>query len=161
MANHNSQKSHVSQKNPPCIFSIQKTGFSRAALLLVGPRLQNFVARRDVWWGRSYIGSHAESVISREVDKDTCTLLQLIVTYSGSQSHTTRRGRASCSLWYAPVANVCDLLLFLDENRVIPEFRHFWKRSLPRMKSCPQYCISYDLTQKNIHWPHNTGMMVT
>ena len=45
--------------------------------------------------------------------------------YSGSQSHTTRRGRASCSLWYAPVANVCDLLLFLDENRVIPEFRHF------------------------------------
>ena len=28
-------------------------------------------------------------------------------------------------LWYAPVANVCDLLLFLDENRVIPEFRHF------------------------------------
>ena len=28
--------------------------------------------------------------------------------YSGSQSHTTRRGWASCSLWYAPVANVCD-----------------------------------------------------
>ena len=25
--------------------------------------------------------------------------------YSGSQSQTTRRGRASCSLWYAPVAN--------------------------------------------------------
>ena len=35
-------------------------------------------------------------------------------TYSGSQSHTTRRGRASFSLWYAPVASVCDLLLFLD-----------------------------------------------
>ena len=45
--------------------------------------------------------------------------------YSGSQSHTTRRGRASCSLWYAPVSNVCDLLLFLDENGVIPEFRNF------------------------------------
>ena len=42
---------------------------------------------------------------------------QLLI-YSGSQSHTTRCGRASCSLWYAPVANVCDLLLFLDENRV-------------------------------------------
>ena len=51
------------------------------------------------------------------------TALHLI--YSGSQSHTTRRGRDSCSLRYAPVANVCDLLLFLDENRVIPEFRHF------------------------------------
>ena len=51
-----------------------------------------------------------------------CELVQI---YSGSQSHTTRRGRASCSLWYAPVANVCDLLLYLDENRVIPEFRHF------------------------------------
>ena len=49
----------------------------------------------------------------------------LLQPYSGSQSHTTRRGRASCSLWYAPVANVCDLLLFSDENRVIPEFRHF------------------------------------
>ena len=47
------------------------------------------------------------------------------VSYSGSQTHTTRRGRALCSLWYAPVANVCDLLLFLDENRVMPEFRHF------------------------------------
>ena len=46
-------------------------------------------------------------------------------TDSGSQSHTTRRGRASCDLCYAPVANVYDLLLFLDENRVIPEFRHF------------------------------------
>ena len=45
--------------------------------------------------------------------------------YSGSLGHTTRRGRASCSLWYAPVANVCDLLLFLDENRVIPDLRHF------------------------------------
>ena len=50
-----------------------------------------------------------------------------ICVYSGSRSHTTRRGRASCSLWYAPVANVCDLLLCLDENRVILEFRHFWK----------------------------------
>ena len=64
------------------------------------------------------------------------------VSYSGSQSHTTRRGRASCSLWYAPVANVCDLLLFLDENRVIPDFRHF-ESLLPRMNSCSQYCISH------------------
>ena len=52
------------------------------------------------------------------------------LVYSGSQSHTTRRV-ASCSLWYAPVANVFDLLLFLDENRVIPEFRHFWKVTSP------------------------------
>ena len=52
-------------------------------------------------------------------------LARAVGLYSGSQSHTTRRGRASCSLWYAPVANVCDLLLFLNENRVIPEFRHF------------------------------------
>ena len=37
----------------------------------------------------------------------------LLSSYSGSQSHTTRRGRALCSLWYAPAANVCDLLLFL------------------------------------------------
>ena len=33
---------------------------------------------------------------------------ELVWAYSGSQSHTTRRGRASCSLWYGPVANVCD-----------------------------------------------------
>ena len=37
---------------------LKKTGFSRAALLLVGPRLLNFApsrgARRGVWWGRSF-----------------------------------------------------------------------------------------------------------
>ena len=46
---HNSQKSHVLQKNPArCIISIQKkTGFSRASLLLVGPRLLNFAAPRS------------------------------------------------------------------------------------------------------------------
>ena len=39
----------------------------------------------------------------------------------------TLRGVAELhvSLWYAPVSNVCDLLLFLDENMVIPEFSHF------------------------------------
>ena len=34
-----------------------------------------------------------------------CFSLSLLVS---CQSHTTRRGRASCSLWYARVANVCD-----------------------------------------------------
>ena len=57
--------------------------------------------------------------------------ITLVNGYSGSQSHTTRRGRASCRLRYAPVANVCDLSLYLDENRVIPEFRHFWKLTSP------------------------------
>ena len=60
----------------------KKTGFSRAALLLVGPRLLNFAVRRGVWWGRSFIASHADGVISREVDKDTCTLLQLIAAHN-------------------------------------------------------------------------------
>ena len=32
---------------------------------------------------------------------------------------------------YAAWLYVCDLLLFLDENRVIPEFRHFWKVTYP------------------------------
>ena len=62
--------------------------------------------------------------------------------YSGSQSHTTRRGRDSCSLWYAPVANVCDLLLFLDENRVIPDFRHFWKVTSPDEGGGPRVVVS-------------------
>ena len=78
--------------------------------------------------------------------------------YSGNQSHTTRRGRASCSLWYAPVANVCDLLLFLDENRVIFDFRHFLKGHFPGWRFVhsivfPLWRISYDLTQKIIHCP--------
>ena len=94
--------------------------------------------------------------------------------YSGSQSHTTRRGRASCSLWYAPVAsnkyapvaNVCDLLLFLDENRVIPEFRHFWKVTSPDEEL---FTVLYFLSDAfPMTWPrklfnvlNSTGMMVT
>ena len=35
------------------------------------------------------------------------------------------------SVLYATVANVCDFLLFLDENRVIPDFRHFLKVTSP------------------------------
>ena len=60
----------------------KKTGFSRAALLLVRPRLLNFAVRRGVRWGRSFIASHADSVISREVDKDTCTLFQLFAVHN-------------------------------------------------------------------------------
>ena len=60
-----------------------------------------------------------QGIMSKEIRKN------LLEFYSGSQSLTTRGGRASCSLWYGPVANVCDLLLFLDENRFFPEFRHF------------------------------------
>ena len=79
--------------------------------------------------------------------------------YSGSQSHTTRRGRASCSLWYALVANVCDLLLFLDENSVIPRvIQAFLKGHFPGWRVVhgivfPLWRISYDLTQKSIHPP--------
>ena len=74
------------------------------------------------WYAGQWYGPVVGWTSSLSFLGDQCNLL-----YSGSQSHTTRRGRASCSLWYAPVANVCDLLLFLDENRVIPEFGHFWK----------------------------------
>ena len=92
------------------------------------------------------------------------TLQQL---YSGSQSHTTRRDRASCSLWYAPVANVCDLLLFLDENRVfIPEFRHFWKVTSPDEELFTVLYFPSDAFPMT--WPrklftglNSTGMMVT
>ena len=86
--------------------------------------------------------------------------------YSGSQSHTTRRGRASCSLWYAPVANVCDLLLFLDENRVIPDFRHFWKVTSPDEELFTVLYFPFDAFPMT--WPrklftglNSTGMMVT
>ena len=86
--------------------------------------------------------------------------------YSGSQSHTTRRGRASCSLWYAPVANVCDLLLFLDENRVIPDFRHFWKVTPPDEELFTVLYFPFDAFPMT--WPrkvftglNSTGMMVT
>ena len=34
----------------------------------MGPRLLNFAARRGVWWGRSFIGSHADSVISIDIN---------------------------------------------------------------------------------------------
>ena len=91
------------------------------------------------------------------------TLQQL---YSGSQSHTTRRGRASCSLWYAPVANVCDLLLFSDENRVIPEFRHLWKVTSPDEELFTVLYFPSDAFPMT--WPrklftglNSTGMMVT
>ena len=86
--------------------------------------------------------------------------------YSGSQSHTTRRGRASCSLWYAPVANVCDSLLFLDENRGIPDFRHFWKVISPDEKLFTVLYFPFDAF--SMTWPrklftglNSTGMMVT
>ena len=86
--------------------------------------------------------------------------------YSGSQSHTTRRGRASCSLWYAPVANVCDLLLFLDENRVIPDFSHFWKVTFPDEELFTVLYFPFDAFPMT--WPrklftglNSTGMMVT
>ena len=52
-------------------------------------------ARRGVWWGRSFIGSHADSVISREVDKDTCTLLQLIAAHSMASFTHPHFGRES------------------------------------------------------------------
>ena len=86
--------------------------------------------------------------------------------YSGSQSHTTRRGRAPCSLWYAPVANVCDLLLFLDENRVIPDFRHFWKVTSPDEELFTVLYFPFDAF--SMTWPrklftglNSKGMMVT
>ena len=86
--------------------------------------------------------------------------------YSGSQSHTTRRGWASCSLWYAPVANFCDLLLFLDENRVIPDFRHFWKVTSPDEELFTVLYFPFDAFPMT--WPrklftglNSTGMMVT
>ena len=88
------------------------------------------------------------------------------LTYSGSQSHTTRRGRASCSLWYAPVANVCDLLLFLDENRVIPEFRHFWKvtsqdEELFTVLYSPSDAFPMTWPRKLFTGLNSTGMKVT
>ena len=80
----------------------------------------------------STIGSTVHSIPLKSLEHCICTTTMTIIwpdrdsNYSGSQSHTTRRGRASCnSLWYAPVANVCDWLLFVDENKVIPEIRHF------------------------------------
>ena len=88
------------------------------------------------------------------------------IWYSGSQSHTTRRGRALCSLWYARVANVCDLLLFLDENRVIPEFRHFWKVTSPdeqlfTVLYFPSDAFPMTWPRKLISGLNNTGMKVT
>ena len=87
-----------------------------------------------------------------------------VQTYSGSQSHTTRRGQASCSLWYAPVANVCDL--FLDEKRVIPDFRHFWKVTSPDEELFTVLYFPSDAFPMT--WPrklftglNSTGMMVT
>ena len=52
----------------------------RRAQTLIGQHLPpiSFVSR----WGRSFIGSHADSVISREVDKDICTLFQLIAAHN-------------------------------------------------------------------------------
>ena len=90
----------------------------------------------------------------REFNYDAVSKKTLLA-YSGSQSHTTRRGRASCSLWYAPVANVCDFLLFLDENRVIPEFLkgHFPGWRVVHSIVFPLWRISYDLTQQIIHRP--------
>ena len=86
--------------------------------------------------------------------------------YSGSQSHTTGRGRASCSLWYAPMANVCDLLLFLDENRLIPKFSHFWKVTSPDEELFTVLYFSSDAF--SMTWPrklftvlNSTGMTVT
>ena len=85
----------------------------------------------------STIGSTVHSRPLKSLEHCICTTTMTIIwpdrdsNYSGSQSHTTRRGRASCILWYGPVANVCDCLLFLDENRVIPEIRHFWKVTSP------------------------------
>ena len=86
--------------------------------------------------------------------------------YSGSQSHTMRRGRASCSLWYAPVANVCDYLLYLDENSVIPEFRHFWKVTSPdeelfTVLYFPSDAFPMTLLSKLFTGHNSTGMKVT
>ena len=87
--------------------------------------------------------------------------------YSGSQSHTTRRGRASCSLcWYASVASVCDLLLFLDEKKVIPEIRYFWKVTSPveelfTVLYFPSDAFPMTWHRKLFTGLNSTGMMVT
>ena len=56
--------SRVVQKSPPCIISIEKTGFSRTAQLLQWGHVccilqrrtaRRGAARRGVWWGRSFM----------------------------------------------------------------------------------------------------------
>ena len=83
-----------------------------------------------------------------------------------SYARSTRRGRASCGLWYAPVTNICDLLLFLDENRAIPEFRHFWNVTSPDEELLTVLYFPSDAFPMT--WPRNlftglnsTGMKVT
>ena len=110
------------------------------------------------------VSQASRNLLSRPLLWGGVKCLQDRRNYSGSQSHTTRRGWASCSLWYATVANVCDLLLFLNENRVIPEFRYFWKVTSPDEELFTVLYFPSDaipMTQKIIHRPHNTGMMVT
>ena len=70
------------------------------------------------------------------------------------------------SFMYAPVANVCDLLLFLDENRIIPDFKHFWKvtsldEELFTVLYFPFGAFPMTWPRKLFTGLNSTGMMVT
>ena len=45
--------------------------------------------------------------------------------YSGSRATLRDMAELHVASGMPPVANVCGFLLFLDQNRVIPKFRHF------------------------------------
>ena len=80
-------------------------------------------------WPR--VGSGLQAQVVNASDKATPgNVAQETTVLNTSQSHTMLRGRASCSLWYAPVANVCDLLLLLDEKGD-PRIQAFLKGHFP------------------------------
>ena len=69
-------------------------------------------------YGKMYLAMHLLDIKTSKTIFGHDTLVPRVTLPVVAELHVA-------SSIHAPVANVCDLFLFLDENRVIPDFRQF------------------------------------